>query len=38
MTKQGWITRKLNGNGVSWNKGRTDLPKHTEREITPENN
>ena len=23
MTKQGWITRKLNGNGTAWNKGLT---------------
>lgn len=30
MTKQGWIKRKANGNGTPWNKGRNDLPKHTE--------
>jgi hypothetical protein len=28
-TKQGWIKRKANGNGIPWNKGRNDLPKHT---------
>ena len=29
-TKQSWIQRKLNGKGIAWNKGRTDLPKHSE--------
>ncbi len=30
MTKQSWIKRRLNGNGTAWNKGRRDLPKHSE--------
>ena len=25
MTKEGWIKRKLNGNGVAWNKGKKGL-------------
>lgn len=32
MTKQGWVKRKLNGNGIPWNKGKK-LP-----QITGENN
>lgn len=28
--KKAWVTRRANGNDKPWNKGRRDLPKHTE--------